>query len=196
MEDSGVDLPACARFETVGSRVKQNSVVTLVPFFQAVADIILGGAGLQAHIGVGEVVLYLVVLRRKVIGFGLSLLSNEFGESIALMHVVGDGSHVVKKLAKQIPSAFTLHHFSAEQEISGRFDRFFQQELFAAFGPDITQSLVGQGVGPVRRLRGRRKPALVDAATMATESVKIVRVELEPATGNHERSRNPAGLQS
>src|ERR1700730_11609829 len=99
MEDAGVDLPSCARFKTVGSRVKQDSVVALVPFFQATADIFFGSSRLQAHVGVGEIVLDLVVLRRKVIGFGLSLLSYELSESIALMHVVGDGSHVVKKLA-------------------------------------------------------------------------------------------------
>jgi hypothetical protein len=31
---------------------------------------------------------------------------------------------------------------------------------------------------------------------MAAESVKVVRVELQPASGNHERSWNPAGFQS
>ena len=110
MQDSGVDLPARTRFQTIGTRMKENSVVALVPFFQAAADIFFGCAGLEAHVGVGKIVLYLIVLGRKVIGFRLSLLTHQLGESIALMHVMGNGTHVVKKLAEQIPSAFALHH--------------------------------------------------------------------------------------
>ena len=99
MKDAGVDLPTRAWFQTIGSRIKKNSVVALVPFFQAAADIFFGCARLQAHVGVGKIVLYLVVLRRKVISFRFSLLSHQLGEWIALVHVVGDGAHVVKKLA-------------------------------------------------------------------------------------------------
>ncbi len=133
VQDSGVDLPACARLQTIGTRVKENSVVALVPFFQAAADVFFGRARLQAHVGVGKIVLYLVVLRRKVIGFRLSLLPHQLGEGIALVHVVGDGAHVVKKLAEQIPSAFALHHVGAEQQVSGSLDCFFQQELVRRF---------------------------------------------------------------
>ncbi len=149
MEDAGVDLPSCAGFETVGAGMEKNSVVALVPFFQAAADICFRGTRLEAHVGVGEIVLDLVVLRRKVIGLGLSLLSDELGEGVALVHVVGDGAHVVKKLAEQIPSLLTLHYVGAEQQVSGSLDRFFEQELFPGFGPDITEALVGQGVGPL-----------------------------------------------
>ena len=178
VQNAGVDLPPGAGLQTIGAGVKEDSVVALVPFFQAAADIFFGRARLQAHVGVGKIVLYLVVLRREVIGFRLSLLPHQLGEGIALVHVVGDGAHVVKKLAQQVPSAFALHHVGAEQQISGSLDRFFQQEFAAALGPDVTEPLVGQSVWPIRRFGGRRKPALVDAAAVAAKGVKIVRMEL------------------
>src|SRR6266702_3731011 len=115
MEDAGVDLPPCSGFETVGAGMEENSVVALVPFFQATADICFRGTWLEAHVGVRKIVLDLVVLRRKVIGLRLSLLSYELGEGVALVHVVGNGAHVVKKLAEQIPSLFALHYVGAEQ---------------------------------------------------------------------------------
>src|SRR5579859_5296234 len=195
MEDPRVDLPSCAGFETVGTGMEEDSVVALVPFFQAAADVFFGGTRLQAHVGVGEIVLYLVVLRRKVIGFRLSLLSYELGEGVALMHVMGDGAHVVKKFAEQIPSVFTFHYIGTEQEVPGRLDGFFEQELIPGFGPDITEPLVGPGVWSVGRFRGGRKPALVDAPAVAAKGVQIVGMELEPAPGNHERSWDPTGLQ-
>src|SRR5277367_3605385 len=142
MQDAGIDLPSCAGFQTVGAGMEEDSVVALVPFFQAAPDIFFGGTRLQAHVGVGEIVLDLVVLRRKVISLRLSLLSDELGEGVALVHVVRDGAHVVKKLAEQIPSVFTLHYAGTEQQVSSSLDGFFKQELIPGFRTDITEPLI------------------------------------------------------
>jgi len=47
-----------------------------------------------------------------------------------------------------------------------------------SFHDDITQAFVGSAV-VIRRGRGGSKPAFIDAAAVESESVKIVRVELE-----------------
>ena len=132
VQDAGIDLPAGAGLQTIGAGVEEDSVVALVPFFQAAADVFFGRAGLQAHVGVGKVVLDLVVLRREVIGFRLALLAHQLGERVALVHVVGNGAHVVEELAEQVPAAFALHDVGAQQQVAGSFDGFFQQELAAA----------------------------------------------------------------
>src|SRR5882724_7888438 len=87
VQNSRIDLPATAGLEPIGARVKQNSVVALVPIFQTAVDVVLGCTGLEAHEGVWEIVFGEIVLGRKIIRLGLAALSYQAGERIALMHV-------------------------------------------------------------------------------------------------------------
>src|ERR1700682_3124602 len=123
MQDSRIHLPSGAGLEPVGAGMKQHSIVALVPIFETTPDVVLGGTGFKTHEGVGEIIFSEVVLRRKIVSFGLAALTHQLGLSIALMHVMRDWAHVVEKLAKEIPSAFALHHAGAEQEVSGGFNR-------------------------------------------------------------------------
>ena len=109
MQDAWVYLPPAARLETIGAGVEDDSVVPAIPVLQAAVDIFFCGSGLEAHVGVGEVTAELIVLRRKVISFRLALVSNQFGEFVALVHVMRNRAQVVEELAQQIPALFTLH---------------------------------------------------------------------------------------
>jgi hypothetical protein len=125
MQDSGIDLPACAGFQPVGAGVKQDSVVAFVPVFETAPDIVLGGAGFETHEGVGEIVLGEVVLRREVVGFRFPALAHQLGLGVALVHVMRDGPHVVEEFAEEIPSALALDHIGAEEEVARVLDGVF-----------------------------------------------------------------------
>src|SRR5258707_8803974 len=77
VQNSRIDLPTGAGLQPVGARVKENSVVALVPTFQTPVNVVLGCAGLEAHEGVGEIVFSEVVLRWKIIRLGLAALSHQ-----------------------------------------------------------------------------------------------------------------------
>ncbi|MGC9199208.1 MAG: hypothetical protein ACP5E5_09750 [Acidobacteriaceae bacterium] len=55
MKDARGNKPAGTQLEPVGLGVIQNPVVSLVPTFQAAANIIMGGPGLKAEVGMREV---------------------------------------------------------------------------------------------------------------------------------------------
>ena len=195
MKDARIDLPPRARLEPEGAREIQNAVITLVPVCETPPHVVFGGARLESHEGVGKVIVDLVVLRRKVIRFGLALLPDQRREVVALVHVMRNRAEIVEELAQQIPAAFALHHRRANQEISGFVDKRFQQNAFAIAGAHVAQPLVFGRSRAIRCVCRRREPPFVDAAAVPAERVEIVRVQLEAAAGNHEGTWHPAGFQ-
>ena len=175
----------------VRAREEGDAVVALLPLLQAVRGSGLRGAGLKAHEGVRKVVEGLVVLRRKVVGLRLALEPDGGCVLVALVHVVRDGAFVVEEFAEDVPAAFAVEDLLAEQGVSGDFDSLLQQKLAASLRDDVAEALIFGGIGAVCSLRGRGKPALVDAAAVRAEGVDVIRVELETAARNHERAGNP-----
>ena len=115
---------------------------------------------------------------RKVVGFRLALLSDELGELVALMQVVRDRPHIVKELAEEIPAALASHHVCAKQQISRGFDSIPKQELLPRLRANITQAFIRSRVRAIGGPGGGGEPALVDAAPVAAEGVKIIRMQL------------------
>ena len=164
VKNSGIDLPAGTWLEPVRAREKQDAVVSLAPVFEAAPHVGLRRTGLEAHERERKRIFNLVVLRRKVIRFGLALLSDQSREGVVLMEMMGNRPHVVEELAEQVPSAFALHRRVAEQQIAGFVDERLQEDAPAVCRPDVTQALVIGSAGAVRCMRRRREPTLVDAA--------------------------------
>src|SRR5215470_17081173 len=97
----------------------ENSILAVIPSLETLLDIVFSGSGLQAHESVRKIVFHLIVLRRKVVRFGLPLLTDLLGELVILMHVMRDRPHVVKELTQEVPAAFAIHNVAAEQQIAG-----------------------------------------------------------------------------
>ncbi len=60
----------------------------------------LPDAGVEAHEGVGEVVVFEVVLRGEVVGFGLAFLAYSRGEFVVLVKVVRDGARGCRRTCR------------------------------------------------------------------------------------------------
>jgi hypothetical protein len=157
--------------------MKENSVVAFVPILETAPHVILSGAGFEPHERIGKIVFRQVVLWRKVIGLGLPALANQLGDLIALVHVMRDGAQVVEELAQQIPTALTLYHFGAEQEIAGILHSSLEKESLTAVQPDVTQALVLQRLRPIGCFGRRRKPAFINPSAMRSECVEIIGME-------------------
>ncbi len=104
VQHAGRNQPARAALQPVGPRQIENAVVALAPIFQALADLRLRGARLQAHERVGEVVVDVVELRREVVALRLAFLADELGVLESLVHVVRDRAHVVEELRVHGPA--------------------------------------------------------------------------------------------
>src|SRR5215467_11085878 len=195
MQNSGVHLPPCACLQPVSLGVKQQPIVTAIPVLETLPHIILRRPRLQPHKGVGELILFGIVLRRKVVSFRLPLASHSLGKLVRLMHVVRNWTEIVEKLAQDTPSAFSFHYFLAQQVVAGVLDGFAEQESLVA-KPDIAQALILWGAGSVGGGCGRAEPALVDSSAMCSQCVEIVSVQPQAPTWNHKRARNPAGFHS
>ena len=105
VQNAGVDLPPAAGLQLVRARVVEDAVVALVPALQAAAHVVARGAGVEAHEGVGKIVVLEVVLRREIVGLGLALLADARGELVVLVHVVRNRAEIVEELAEQVPAA-------------------------------------------------------------------------------------------
>ncbi len=192
VQNSRIDLPASAGLELIGAGEIEDAVVAFIPLFETTAEVSLRCPGVQTHEGVGEVVLFEVVLRREVVGFGLAVLAYKRGLLVALVQVVRNGAEVIEELAKQIPAAILLHHGRAQEAISGGFDGLFEQGFFAT-ELDVTQALI------MARLKGRwrlwwwRRTSVRRCRRDARPERKVARVELEASAGHEECARNPAG---
>ena len=196
MQDAGIHLPSRAGFQAVSAGVEQNSVVALVPILETPPDVVLGGAGFETHEGVGEIVFGEVVLGREIVSFGFAALAHQLGLGVTLVHVVGDGSHVVEELAEEIPSAFARHDIGAQQEIACVLDRVLEEKSLIRTHTNVAQTLMFQSGGTVGSFNGGGKPSFVDSASVSSKGVQIVGMEFQSPAGDHKGTRDPAGLQA
>ncbi len=189
MEHARRDQPAGAPLEPVGLRVVKDAVVTFVPVLEAAAEILLRGARLEAHEGVGEVVVTVVVLRRKVVALGLALLADELRVVERLVHVVGDRPHVVEELRVDRPLFVAVPDALADELRPSFAHGVAEQEpLTVEHAPGET--LVGNPA-LVGRLGRAREPPLVDAAAVETVGVVVVGMEADPLAGVEKAPRHP-----
>ena len=98
VQHAGRNQPAGAGLEAVGFGEIEDTIVALVPILEALAHLCLGGAGLEAHESVREVVANVVVLRREIVALRFAFLLHQFGLFGVLVHVMRDGAHVVEEL--------------------------------------------------------------------------------------------------
>ena len=193
VQDAGINQPTRARLQPIRLRQVQDPVVTLVPIFQALPHLRLRGARLKSHERVREVVPHVVVLRREVIRLRLAFLSHQLRLLGRLMHVVRNRTHVVEELRVHRPPPVLLPDRLADQRRTAVFDRLAQREPLATHH-HIRQAFV-RHTALVRRLRRRRKPTLVDAATVRSVSVGVVRMQLQAQAGLQEGTRHPRRRQ-
>ncbi len=193
VQHAGGDHPAGAGLQAIRLRQVENAVVALVPILQAATHVGLGGAGLQAHERVIEMVLGGVQLRREVVALGLALLPRQGGVLRLLVHVVRDGSHVVEKLRKHRPALVFLPDRLADDARAGFLHGVLQQEPLA-LEHAVAQTFVGR-TAVIGGLGGAGEPTFVNAAPMRAQGVPIGRGQLDSLAGVHEVARHPVGRQ-
>ena len=174
VQDARRHQPAGARLQAIGLAVVEDAVVALVPALQAAADVLLGRAGLQAEEGVGEVVADGVQLRWKIVRLRFTLLTDEGGLRVALVHVMRDRPEVVEELAVDGPALIAVPDGRADQSRPLGGHGVAQGEGALALVDDVAEAFVRRGalVGgrassrrtSVRRCRrggrrGRKRPA-------------------------------------
>ena len=190
VQDAGRHQPAGARLEAVRLGEVQDAVVALVPVGEALADVGLGRARLEAEERVGEVVADRVELRREVVRLRLALLADLGGLGAVLVHVVGDRPHVVEELAVDRPALVLRPDRRADEALALDLDGLAEGEGALALVYDVTQPLVGGGVF-VGGHRRRAEPALVDPPALRAEGVVVLRPKFDALAGHEERARHP-----
>lgn len=180
MEYARGDEPPGAGLEAVGAGEVKDSVVTLVPVLDAATYLLPRCSGFEAHEGVREVVPYVVVLGREVIGFWLAFLTHQFGLLCILVHVVGDRTHVVEELRINRPLAVFAPNRGADEVCTALRHRLLERET--VFSHDhVGEPFVGSAIVVCRRGRGG-EPTLVDSTSVEPKCVKIVRMQLQTLT--------------
>jgi hypothetical protein len=176
--------------EFVGFRQIEDAVVPLIPAFQAAADVVLGGSGLEAHERVRKVVVLEVILRREVIGFRLAPAADLLRKLVGLVHVVRDGAEVVEELAEEVPAAVFRHHGRAEKLITGGCNRLAELRALS-MEIDVAEAFILRCAGAIIGPGSGREPAFVDASTVRAEGIEVARVEFQSTSGHQERTRHP-----
>ena len=194
VEDARVDEPAGAGLELVGLGEGEDLVVTLVPVGDALADLGLGRAGLEAHERVREIVADVVVLGREVVGLRLAFETEQLGLLGVLVHVVRDRTHVVEELGVDGPLLVLAPDLGTDERGAAFLDGLLQREAGVA-DDDVGQAFVGGAVVVGGFGRGS-EPAFVDTAAAQAEGVEVIRVKLEALAGLEEGARDPARSQA
>ena len=189
VEDAGVDEPTGAGLEFVGFGEFEDFVVAFVPVGDAVVDLLAGGAGFEAHEGVGEVVADVVVLGGEVVGFGFAFLVDEGGLFGALVHVVGDGTHVVEEFGVDGPFSVFVPDGGADDAGAAGVDGVTEGEAFVS-DDDVGEAFVGVAAF-VGGFGGGAEPAFVDAAAAESVGVGVVGVEFDAKAGLEEGAGGP-----
>ena len=194
VENARVDEPTGSRLEAVGFGEVQNAVVALVPVLEALPDLSLGRARLEAHKSIREVVSDIVVLGREVVALGLAFLTHQLGLLGRLMHVVGDGPHVVEELGIHGPASVLLPNRLAHQGGTGVLNGLTQGEALFAHH-HVAQSLIRHApfVGGFGR---RSEPTFVDTTAVGAIGVGVVRVEFEAEARLEEGAWHPGRSQA
>ena len=168
--------PAGSGFESVSLGEVKDTVVAFVPILQTPANLRFGGAGLEAHKGVGEIIAYVVMLWRKVVAFRFALLAHQLGLLGILVHVVWNGTHIVEELRVHRPLAVFIPDTFAD-DVHAAFGYCLAQCEPVAPVHHVAQALVGDTT-LIGRLGGRSKPALVNAAAVEAIGIGVIRVQL------------------
>jgi hypothetical protein len=194
VQDARANQPAGARLQAIGLGEVEDAVVALVPILDALADLGLGGAGFEAEEGMGEIVAYVVMLRREVVGLRFAFLADELGLLGILVHVQGNWSHVVEELRVHRPLAILLPDDLADDGGAAIRDRLPQREAFFA-DHAVAEALVGHAA-LVGRLGGGGEPALVNPAAVGAVGVGVVGMELDAQARLEEGARDPVGREA
>src|SRR5258708_4066730 len=134
MENARRHEPTRSWLQTIRLREVENAVVASVPSLEALANIFSRGAWLKAKVGMGEVAVGGIELRREVVTLRLALSAYEFGLLLTLMEVVRNGAEVVEELAIDRPAAVGFPHGLADYARAFRSNRFFEREALAGRG--------------------------------------------------------------
>jgi len=134
-----------------------------------------------------------VELRGEVIALGLSLLAGQGGVFVALVHVVGDGPHVVEELGIHGPALIFLPDGVSDDPALALLHCIAQQETLA-FEQAVAQPFVRCAVF-VHRFSGAGEPTLVDPSAMHAQGIPVIRVQLDPFARLQEAARHPRGRE-
>jgi hypothetical protein len=181
VQDARPDQPAAADLQAIRLRQVEDAVVALVPILQALADLRLGGAGVEAHERVREIVADVVVLRREVIALGLALLLDQRRLLARLVHVVRDRAHVVEEFGIDRPLLVLVQIDSPMIAAPSSATASASVQRWPAW-TTVAESFVRRAI-VVGGGRGRAEPALVDPAAVQPEGVQVLRVEFERLPG-------------
>src|SRR5438128_910019 len=106
------------------------------------------------------------------------------------MHVMRDRAHVVEEFGIDWPLLVLPPDRLADNSSAEFLNRIFERKSFAAVD-SVAETFIGRAVIIGGRC-GAAEPALINAASVQTKRVQILRVELEALAGLEERSRHPA----
>src|SRR5260370_6222021 len=137
----------------------------------------------------------MVKLGWKIIRFWFTLLFDEGRLLVVLVHVVRDRPEIVEELAVNGPTLVLSPNVRSNQVLFLGRDRLPQCERPFTIMNNIAEPLVRRRAF-VGGSRGRRKPPLVDAATLGAPGGQVVCVQLEPAARHQARSRHPGWGQT
>jgi hypothetical protein len=130
----------------------------------------LGGAGLKAEEGEGEVAAMVVELSGEVVGFWFATLPYRRGLWFPMVDVVGEGVLIVEEFRVHRPCAIRIPETIADEvAFELRHGVAEQHTLVFLISTDYNpaQALVWGGEGAIVRWGGRGKPAFVNAAAGA-----------------------------
>src|SRR5690606_22121198 len=174
-------------------------VVTLRKVDQAFADLILSGARSYTEKGVGEITTVVVDLRWEIIRFRLAFLTDFGGVLIVVVNMMGQRSHVIKKLGIHRPTfilfpepltdygAFELVHYISKSHHFG---------LSPVFHDDHTQPFIISGKRAILCRSGRRKPPFIDPTALTAQYIIIIRMQLDATTRHAKGPGYPGRCQS
>jgi len=179
VENAWWNQPSGPSLESVSAGEVQDSVIAFVPIRQATSELVFGGSRFEAHEGVGEVVIDVVILGREVVAFGFPFLTDQSSIFLRLVHVVGDWSHVVEEFRIDRPSVVFAEDGRADELVALLGDGVLEEKLFA-FEQAEAQAFVPY-TAFVGRLGGAGEPAFIDTTSVSAVCVKIIRVEFDSA---------------
>lgn len=179
MENAWWNQPSGPSLESVSAGEVQDSVIAFVPIRQATSELVFGGSRFEAHEGVGEVVIDVVVLGREVVAFGFPFLTDQSSIFLRLVHVVGDWPHVVEEFRIDRPSVVFAEDGRADELVALLGDGVLEEKLFA-FEQAEAQAFVPY-TAFVGSFGGAGEPAFIDTTSISAVCVKIIRVEFDSA---------------
>jgi hypothetical protein len=104
---------------------------------------------------------------------------------------MGDRPHVVEELGIDRPLLVLAPDGCADERLPGFLHGIGQRESLAGVR-DVAEAFIGYAI-LIGSGSGRGEPALVDAAAIEAEGVKVIGMKLQALAGLKERARHPGG---